>query len=161
MTPVDSYCCLGSGAYVGQYFLRNTYRAGMKTPEAALLAIQALAAAKDYDPYTGGTSTFLAMNNDGSISPLHQVDVYHSEVFVREFERIAGQLLFTMGDFAMDDRSFQIQLGNFTSSVKAMRHSWKLNTEAHQLVTGIRDAMAEVERLPEHVDNVVNRPEAI
>ena len=46
--PVTEYACLGSGAYIGEYFLRKVYTPGMSTRAVAPLAIQALAAAKEY-----------------------------------------------------------------------------------------------------------------
>jgi hypothetical protein len=123
------YHCTGVGAYLGDYLMRNVFTdevaRTIKIKSAALLAIQALGAAKTYDSNCGGDTHFMTIYPGGMMSPVVPYDVHSSERYISEFEILARKLLFNIGDADMSDTDFDKWLSSFTDETRRIRAFWK------------------------------------
>ena len=121
----DEYCCIGTGYYLGDYLMRNIFRRGMRIKEAALLAIQAVSAAKRYDPFCGGTTQFMTITPPGKLSNFVSYNVQDAELYVSQFEHASRKLLFEIGDTASEDQKFEAYLEDFIVETRRIRRYWK------------------------------------
>jgi hypothetical protein len=123
------YHCTGIGAYLGDYLMRNvftdTMARTMKIKAAALLAIQALGAAKTYDSNCGGDTQFMRISPGGMLSPVVPYDVHTSEYYISEFESFSRKLLFNIGDADISDKDFDTWLSAFAENMRRIRACWK------------------------------------
>jgi hypothetical protein len=120
----DGYDCLGSGSYFGHYLIRPIFNGQMSIREVALLATQAIATAKDYDPGCGGDTQFMTISPGGSRSSLIPFDVSSSEGYITEFDRLSRRLLFEIGNGQADETQFDAKLSMFTDEVRRIRAMW-------------------------------------
>jgi len=70
VSTVQDYECLGSGAYLARYWIRQFFASDPAQPrrtleDVALISAYALKSAMDYDEYCGGQAEFLIMRNNG------------------------------------------------------------------------------------------------
>jgi len=121
----EEYQCIGTGQYLGHYLIRQVFRSSMSIRKVTLLAIQALAAAKEFDEYCGGVSQLIVLRPDGSVSPVADYEVSRSERHLNDYELHARQLLFDIADFEMDDNAFDSKLLAFIEAAKHVRASWR------------------------------------
>jgi 20S proteasome alpha/beta subunit len=120
-----NYYCTGFGAYLGDYLMRNIFTPEMRLRDAALLAIQALGAAKTYDANCGGDTQFMTIYEGGKISGVTPFNVSSSEAYISEFENLSRKLLFSIGDSEMDDKAFETWLQSFADEMRRIRAFWK------------------------------------
>jgi hypothetical protein len=127
------YYCVGIGAYLGDYLMRNVFNRSMSIREVALLAIQALAAAKAYDANCGGESQFLVIHSDGELGSLIEYNnIQQVETYIADFEKLTRTLLFNLADFSLglrelastSDQKFEEMLAKFVDSIRGMRKLW-------------------------------------
>lgn len=122
---VVDHDCLGSGSYFGHYVISPIFNRQMDIEEAALLAIQAIAAAKQYDPSCGGDTQFLTISEGGLLKGgLSPYDIASSEGYLARFEHLSRQLLFDVGNRRMDKKQFEVRLNEFTRRVRSIREIW-------------------------------------
>jgi hypothetical protein len=122
---VDDYHCSGSGAYLGDFFMKNLAHRQMSLREAALLAIQGIAAAKSYDANCGGSTQFVCIKNGGQLSNFVPYNTHDAERYVADFENQARSLLLQLGDTESSEEHFQERLDYFVGKVKEIRRYWK------------------------------------
>jgi hypothetical protein len=123
--PAGLYHCAGIGAYLGDYLMRNVVSQSMNLKAAALLAIQALGAAKTYDSNCGGDTQFMTISPGGGLSPVVPYTIHNSESYISQFESFSRRLLFNVGDADMSDADFEAWLTAFTDHVRVIRRLWK------------------------------------
>lgn len=121
------YRAVGSGGCdLGQYVMRRAYRPEMTTHDAIVMAMQALAAAKQHDPYCGGPSQFVTIKS-GVVSGIVPFDVDKTEPDILKYERWAANLLLDIGDFSMDQQEFLNRIERFATNIQGMREVWEKN----------------------------------
>jgi len=125
VNDAGSYHCTGYGAYLGDYLMRNIFTPTMRLKDAALLAIQALGAAKAYDASCGGDTQFMTIFPGGRLSALTPYDVHTSESYISEFEVLSRKLLFNIADADMDDKQFVAWFDAFSDEVRRIRAFWR------------------------------------
>jgi hypothetical protein len=96
----------------------------MPIEEVALLAIQAIAAAKNTDPYCGGDTQFMVISPGGGLSPVIPYDARASEARIAQFERVARQLLLDVGNQKIDKQQFEEKIQYFVDQCRYIRALW-------------------------------------
>jgi 20S proteasome alpha/beta subunit len=79
LKPVPVYECIGSGAYLANYLIRQYKKANpgvASLADAALMASFAVDAAIEHDPQCGGENEILIVRNDGDVSNAYDTAVY-------------------------------------------------------------------------------------
>jgi hypothetical protein len=96
LDPVDGYECVGSGAYLAKYLVRQ-YREANPGPvtleDAALMATVAVENAIEYDEHCGGDAEILIFRNSGDMSNAYSTAAYPSPQFVKELQRETWRFL--------------------------------------------------------------------
>ena len=96
LTPINEYECIGSGAYLAKYLIRQ-YRIANKDAnaleDAQLIASMAVKSAIDYDEYCGGKAEILIIKNDEPSDEMCEASSYPDDVFINGVQKIAWQLL--------------------------------------------------------------------
>lgn len=90
LDPVKEYECVGSGAYLAKYLVRQYYEANPKPvtlEDAALMATVAVESAIDYDEHCGGEAEILILRNHGEMSNAYSTAAYPSATFAKELQR--------------------------------------------------------------------------
>lgn len=121
---VDTFECIGVGRQVGRYIIEPSYRGDMTVDGAAVLAIHALAAAKERVDGVDGKSQFLAVK-DGFVSPVVPQNVDSWEMYVLQFRTAASRLLLTLGDGSVDEQAFNEGLEEFCKEARSIRAFWR------------------------------------
>jgi hypothetical protein len=124
IAPVAKFDCIGVGRQLGFYIIEPSYRQDMSVSELAILAIHALAAAKERTDGVGGRSQFLVIR-DGTVSPVIPYDYDVAEKQVLEYRQKATNLLLDIGDKGIDDKEFNDRLQWFAEEALALRATWK------------------------------------
>ena len=104
LIPVDDYECIGAGAYLSKYLIRQYRKANpgkSVEPDATLMAEYCVKAAIDYDERCGGEPDMLVMRNSGEIDnacktalyPLYLIGSLQSDTweFIRELAEVQTQ----------------------------------------------------------------------
>lgn len=90
LEPVAEYECIGSGAYLAKYLIRQ-YREANPGPvtleDAALMATVAVENAIEYDEHCGGEPETLIFRNSGDMSNAYSTAAYPSPTFVKGMQR--------------------------------------------------------------------------
>ncbi len=124
---IDTYDCIGSGASLGHYIIGPSYDAKLNERRVLMLAIQALTATKDHDPYCGGDSEIIILREDGTISPPRNaqspLSLQFAETIIREFNADSRRLLLALTDPATMDEA-RPQVDYFSSKMKYTREQW-------------------------------------
>ena len=123
INPVDSFECVGGGRHLGRHILEPMYNHQMSVDECAILAIQALAAAKERVDGVGGKSQFLAVRN-GFVSAVVPHDVDRSEPMVLRFQSRASRRPLDIGDPDLTAEQFEDSLRRFGITAKEIRDEW-------------------------------------
>jgi len=95
LTPVDAYECLGSGAYLAKYLIRQ-YRYGTTLADVGLIASLAVDAAIDYDEGCGGEPEMLIIHNSGEIDAICPAVLYPGGEFAKGLQGQMWLLLFKL-----------------------------------------------------------------
>jgi 20S proteasome alpha/beta subunit len=125
---VPFYACwaVGSGGcYIGQYVMRRAFRNSMTTDDAVVMAMQALAGAKQHDKYCGGPSCFATISDAGYYSHIVPFDVDKIERDILDYDVWSSNLLLDMADFSMDQKEFTRRVLSFTSKIQGKREMWR------------------------------------
>jgi 20S proteasome alpha/beta subunit len=107
LLSAGDYHCTGIGAYLGDYLMRNIFSPAMRIKDTALLAIQALAAAKAYDANCGGDTQFMTISVTGAVSRVIPYDIYSSEKYIADFEQMSRHRLFDIGNDDISETMFE------------------------------------------------------
>lgn len=124
MSPVQSYACLGSGGYLGQYIIPLL----LPYPSLHVLSIRSLvpialymmAAAKRVDAYCGGGSDFVAIRGMES-RQFKFLDALTSDALFEKYDRLAGQLLFYLTNTEPSRIDFKDKLSALGEHATAFR----------------------------------------
>jgi hypothetical protein len=128
VTRVDAFGCLGNGMHLGRYLIEPVFERQMTINQAAILAIQALAAAKERVDGVGGRSQFLVIR-DKQVSPVVAHDVNLSEPLILDYEKRTADLLLAIADSGLKDEEFDVRLRRFGHRIKDIRDSWRNQAE--------------------------------
>lgn len=141
---VDGYDCIGIGDYLARFIVGPVYEeAGasklmrgksslhISQRQAAVLALEAMAAIKRHDPNCGGASELVAISSDGSMSPIgyyHLVrEIPLAEEILSAFRERYQKLLLQMTNPQLNDEEFTAvwqESGKWLNS--DLRYRWKL-----------------------------------
>jgi 20S proteasome alpha/beta subunit len=122
------YECHGSGAYLGHYIIKPVYSTQMGFADAALLAIQAIAAAKNHDPACGGDTHFMTISQGGELSGIVPHDFRNVEGYLSKFDKESRVLLFRIANTRGDDAQFEECLKFFNENMRSLRAIWSNRT---------------------------------
>jgi 20S proteasome alpha/beta subunit len=126
---VSGYCCIGSGEYLAQYLIEPCYSARMDEWRALIVAAYALSAAKGHVDGCGGTSVYTLLQNDGRIgitTSFHDGPCKNLDVYSRQYEHLAMELLTLMADDNLDDSVFERYIAErFTPKVVSIHREWR------------------------------------
>jgi 20S proteasome alpha/beta subunit len=117
---VDRYSCLGTGAYLGEYFIRPAFDIHMGINEVTILAAQVLNATKSYDPSCGGPSQVVAIKSDGKLDS-NAFALPWAERFVREYDLHSRSLMFAVSDQKSSGAHFDDHLDSFINNIRDLR----------------------------------------
>jgi hypothetical protein len=127
---VEEYECVGSGAYLAKYLVRQ-YRDANTGPatleDAALMATVAVESAIEYDEHCGGEAEILIFRNSGEISNSYSTAVYPSPRFVKDLQREMWRMLHDVSQVRGDQDVESIPfLEAYFDRVRALNasHSW-------------------------------------
>lgn len=123
--------CVGSGGYLGEYVLRKWNGPQCTVDQAVMLAMQALAAAKEHDAYCGGSSQFLTVKS-GVVSGLVSYDVHQAEEQILRYEGLTSTLLVAIGDGTKSDGEFRQAVDHFGAEILDMRSRLRGEGGSHQ-----------------------------
>ena len=120
----DHYDCLGTGSYLGHYFIKPSYGAASLDMESAkLLAAQVLRVAKSYDQNCGGPSNFVVIDKDGKAYPVG-FNFLYAESFLSMYEARTRNLMFAMtGDIPKAE--YDEHLSGFLEQLDQLRKGWR------------------------------------
>jgi 20S proteasome alpha/beta subunit len=79
LIPVPNYQCVGSGAYLANYLIRQYVQANPSPPtlaDAAFVASLAVDAAMEHDPHCGGENEILIIRNNGDCGNAYETAMY-------------------------------------------------------------------------------------
>jgi 20S proteasome alpha/beta subunit len=96
LSPVNDYECLGTGAYLATYLIRQYLTANpgiMSLEDAALIAEYAVDAVNGYDECCDGEPEFLIMRNSGECGSSYETAAYPDTAMVEGVHREAWKLL--------------------------------------------------------------------
>jgi 20S proteasome alpha/beta subunit len=141
---IDTYDCIGSGGSLGHYVISPSYDSKLNERRVLMLAVQALVAAKDHDPYCGGESEIIILREDGTVSPPRITQTPHSlqfaETIIREFNGDSRRLLMALTDPAtMDEARPEVEY--FSAKMKYTREQWLAFIRGLETY-GVRDAQS-------------------
>lgn len=99
--PVSYYECIGSGAYLAKYWIRQFFASEKKGPhresraieDIALISAYALSSAMEYDEFCGGEAEFLVMKTNGEIGFGVNASIYPCEELPADFQRALWPML--------------------------------------------------------------------
>lgn len=95
LNPIEDYECIGAGAYLSQYLIKQYKKAnpGKSTiADAALLAEVCVETAIEYDDKCGGEAEILIVRNSGEISNAYKTALYPN-YFAKDFQSEMWRLL--------------------------------------------------------------------
>jgi len=90
LEPVPEYECIGSGAYLAKYLVRQYREANPGTitlEDAALMASVAVESAIEYDEHCGGDAEILIFRNSGEMDNAYSTAANPSPRFVKSIQR--------------------------------------------------------------------------
>jgi 20S proteasome alpha/beta subunit len=102
LKPVRDYLCVGSGAYLANYLVRQYRKANLgawSLADAALIASAAVDAAIEHDPQCGGENEILIVRNDGDVSNAYDTAVYPG-MMVKDVQQETWKLLHDLAHVA-------------------------------------------------------------
>ncbi len=105
LNPVDDYECIGSGAYLSKYLIRQYRRANpdaVSLADAALISSFAVDAAIDYDEHCGGENEVLIVRNNGDVSNALDTVIYPN-LLTGGLQRATWKLLHDLAHLESED----------------------------------------------------------
>ena len=131
MPPVESYACLGTGSYLGQYIVPSQLPHPMTLSIRSLvpLSLHMIAAVKRHDAYCGGGANFVVIRGRESRG-FYFADPARPDAGFVDYDRLSSQLLLSLGNPNDSDEEFQNKLAAFTKSITELRNSLLLNSDS-------------------------------
>lgn len=117
-----NYAAAGSGGDIAEYVLRPVWHPNLSWEEALLLSFDALAAAKEFDPQTGGASQILTVRS-GLASAVAPFDVNYAEVAAWKYRQMAGALFLKTANYGTSEEEFTNGLQRFVDDARTMRQA--------------------------------------
>lgn len=91
LNSVTEYECIGSGAYLAKYLIRQYREVGDNSPpdlqDAALIASVAVESAIDYDEGCGGEAEMIIVKNTGEVDSIADSVVYPGDDLLKSVQR--------------------------------------------------------------------------
>jgi hypothetical protein len=115
-----SYGCLGTGSYLGDYFIRPTFDRYMPMHEVMLLAAQVVRVAKSYDPNCGGPSQFVLIG-PGAQTRAFPYNFNWSERFLYRYDTYTRRLMFAISNPKSTVEEFDEELERFVLGIQSLR----------------------------------------
>lgn len=116
----DEYECIGTGSYMGHYFIRPQFNHHMSMDAAMLLAAQVLRVAKSYDPNCGGPSQFVVIGKN-TRHVFIPYDFHWADNFLRTYEVHTASLMSSITDRHLSESDFDIALKVFVANMQNLR----------------------------------------
>jgi hypothetical protein len=101
LTPVDGYECIGSGAYLAKYLIRQYRTANPNTnsiQDAGLIANLAVESAIDYDEHCGGEAEMFIVRNSGTLDSICPAVLYPGHGLMGKIQSSAWKLLHDLAE---------------------------------------------------------------
>ncbi len=129
LNQVDDYECIGSGAYLAKYWIRQYQRANpspLTVEDASLLASFAVKSAIDYDEYCGGEAELLIVKNSGEVDTSCETLLYPGISFIESLQQEAWKLLHDLAHVKSDRESeTAYMLERYFDKVREIQDSYK------------------------------------
>ena len=113
--------CLGSGYWLANIIANPMFHRRMRLDETVLLAIQAIAAAKKYDPYCGGDTNFMVIARGGAISAAVPYRAVEVENYIADFDNSSRRLLLDLGNAELQEADIERKLAEFVEVGRRVR----------------------------------------
>jgi hypothetical protein len=125
LNPISGNECIGEGYFVGHHIIETGYSREMSVDEAVVLAIHAVAVAKEYVEGVGGQTQILWIK-DGIVSMLHPLNTTaFTELYIMGYERRTAELLFHAANPKLSDEEFEAHANRLVDSMKFIRNHWR------------------------------------
>jgi 20S proteasome alpha/beta subunit len=144
--PVSDYECIGTGAYLAKYLIRQFFEseergARRSLQDVAILSEYVLSSVMDYDESCGGEAEFYVMKHGGEVGFGVQTDIHPCEELFPPLQRAAWQMLRKLAQ-ASDEMEADIAIEDCVSEIRNIgnrRTQW-LNHVARLLKKAAEDA---------------------
>jgi hypothetical protein len=101
VVPVSDYECIGTGAYLARYWIRQFFESEKASrdlkkrtiEDISIISTYALSRVMEYDESCGGEAEFLIMNNDGEISSDIDASIHPCEELPSKFQTALWPML--------------------------------------------------------------------
>ncbi len=101
VVPVNDYECIGAGAYLARYWVRQFFASEERGPhrksptmkDIALISAYALNSAMEYDESCGGEAEFLVMKTNGEIGSSVNAPIYPCDEFLAQLQTALWPML--------------------------------------------------------------------
>jgi len=133
---VDQYECIGSGAYLAKYLIRQYLKANTQATteqDAGLIANYAVEQAIEYDEYCGGEAEMLILRQSGTVDSICPAVLYPGERFVRGLQGTGWRLLHDLVEVTDNYESETAsRIEKYCDKIKAMNGQHHSHFEALQ-----------------------------
>jgi hypothetical protein len=143
----DRFQAIGIGFELANVLARPFAFDEMEEEEVLALAAYVLAQVKENVPGCGGISQFIAMRNDGAVSPRLSIVTEQIEDIAARYDKAAHRLLFSM--IGSGDMAFNEAMLEFGNTARDLKDAWRK----------ARDSNPEVSRYLLLTKDVPSRPQ--
>ncbi len=112
---------VGTGGPLVQFIVETLHGYGKTVAEAKLLALYALKAAKEYDPYSGKDTRLKTLRGDGKIETAGQTEIRHAEDYFGEIFESIKVALTILGLPDMGDEEIELAQEAFKNALIQFR----------------------------------------
>ncbi len=136
LVPVEEYECIGTGAYLAKYLIRQ-YLALFRDPDhpltledAALIASFAVESAIDYDENCGGEAEMIIVKNTGEVEETCDALLYPGDEFITSLQREGWKLIRELVRIKSNrETEATFALEDYFDRVRKLQESytWKIN----------------------------------
>jgi 20S proteasome alpha/beta subunit len=117
--------CVGSGSLAGMFFASKAYRDRIGYREALAVATQVLKQVKAFDPYTGGETLVVALQNDGKLLKQPPKSLARLETFLNGCEQAAWDAILKCSNPQLPDTAAELALQEIRDRIKSLREEMK------------------------------------
>jgi len=116
LNPVTEYECIGSGAYLAKYLIRQYQEASkdkdnlLDLQDVALIASIAVEAAIDYDEGCGGEAEMLIVKNEGDVNLTVDSVLYPGVHFSKPLQQLGWRLLHHLAHIKNNKKEVESEL---------------------------------------------------
>jgi len=121
LMPVEEYECIGSGAHLGKYLIRQFEKASSlpaTLDEIALIASCVIEEAISYDEFCGGEVETIIVRNNGQVSSICDSVIYPGREFLTSLQIGGWRLLRRISESAITDDAIEEALEDYCDSVR-------------------------------------------